>query len=255
MHSPLAGRRDGRPARPGGPRREARGREGRGRAHPGVGHREGAAQPPAGASRRAPRGHGGSPARRGGGERDDHARGAARRRVLEDLRDGAPDAPVPPDGPRRPHGLRGCGESVALLRMGPRRRRRELPARDGKAREGRVRRLPTGLRLQRPRQVFGRTALRRHRRLDRRPSREVVREPVGVGFPAFLPYTTAIRGSDAPFDVIFVAGRFRIACLLEAHPFAGGLVFLFQAQRYLALHISRNQLATPRRALPHVQSS
>jgi len=76
-------------------------------------------------------------------------------------------------------------------------------------------------------------------------------------FPAFLPYTTAIRGSDATFDVIFVAGRFHIACLLEAHPFVapGGTVYLDQAQRYLALHIARNQLATPRRALPHVQSS
>jgi hypothetical protein len=60
-------------------------------------------------------------------------------------------------------------------------------------------------------------------------------------FPAFLPYTTAIRGSDAPFDVIFVAGRFHIACLLEAHPFVapGGMVYLYQAQRYALLREPR----------------
>ena len=48
-----------------------------------------------------------------------------------------------------------------------------------------------------------------------------------------------------------------MACLLEALPFvaAGGTVFLQNAQRYLALHIDRNQLATPRRHLPHVTAS
>ena len=48
-----------------------------------------------------------------------------------------------------------------------------------------------------------------------------------------------------------------MACLLEAHPFVatGGTVFLQNAQRYLALHYSRNQLATPRRWLPHVTAS
>ena len=35
----------------------------------------------------------------------------------------------------------------------------------------------------------------------------------------------------------------------------GGTVFLQNAQRYLALHYSRNQLATPRRWLPHVTAS
>jgi len=76
-------------------------------------------------------------------------------------------------------------------------------------------------------------------------------------FDAFLPYTTAIRGSEKPYDVVLVAGRFRVACLLEAHPFvaAGGTVFLQNAQRYLALHVDRNQLATPRRHLPHVTAS
>ena len=70
------------------------------------------------------------------------------------------------------------------------------------------------------------------------------------------PYTTAIRGSDK-YDLVLVAGRFRVACLLEALPFvaAGGTVFLQNAQRYLALHIDRNQLATPRRHLPHVTAS
>ena len=37
--------------------------------------------------------------------------------------------------------------------------------------------------------------------------------------------------------------------------FALGTVFLQNAQRYLALHYSRNQLATPRRWLPHVTAS
>ena len=75
-------------------------------------------------------------------------------------------------------------------------------------------------------------------------------------FDAFLPYTRAIRG-DERYDVVLVAGRFRVACLLEAHPFVatGGTVFLQNAQRYLALHYSRNQLATPRRWLPHVTAS
>ena len=75
-------------------------------------------------------------------------------------------------------------------------------------------------------------------------------------FDAFLPYTKAIRG-DERYDVVLVAGRFRVACLLEAHAHvaAGGTVFLQNAQRYLALHYSRNQLATPRRWLPHVTAS
>jgi len=75
-------------------------------------------------------------------------------------------------------------------------------------------------------------------------------------FDAFLPYTKAIHGTDK-YDVVLVAGRFRVACLLEALPFvaAGGTVFLQNAQRYLALHIGRNQLATPRRHLPHVTAS
>ena len=71
-----------------------------------------------------------------------------------------------------------------------------------------------------------------------------------------MPYTKAIHGTDR-YDVVLVAGRFRVACLLEAHPFVatGGTVFLQNAQRYLALHYSRNQLATPRRWLPHVTAS
>ena len=75
-------------------------------------------------------------------------------------------------------------------------------------------------------------------------------------FDAFLPYTKAIHGTDK-YDVVLVAGRFRVACLLEALPFvaAGGTVFLQNAQRYLALHYSRNQLATPRRWLPHITAS
>ena len=75
-------------------------------------------------------------------------------------------------------------------------------------------------------------------------------------FDVFLPYTKAIHGT-AKYDLVLVAGRFRVACLLEAHPFVatGGTVFLQNAQRYLALHYSRNQLATPRRWLPHVTAS
>ena len=75
-------------------------------------------------------------------------------------------------------------------------------------------------------------------------------------FDAFLPYTKAIHGTDK-YDLVLVAGRFRVACLLEALPFvaAGGTVFLQNAQRYLALHVDRNQLATPRRHLPHVTAS
>ena len=93
--------------------------------------------------------------------------------------------------------------------------------------------------------------------LDDHPARWRADTADDSEFGAFLPYTTAIRGSEKPFDVVVVAGRFRVACLLEAHPFvaAGGTVFLQNAQRYLALHIDRNQLATPRRHLPHVTAS
>ena len=93
--------------------------------------------------------------------------------------------------------------------------------------------------------------------LDDHPARWRADTADDSEFGAFLPYTTAIRGSEKPFDVVVVAGRFRVACLLEAHPFvaAGGTVFLQNAQRYLALHYSRNQLATPRRWLPHVTAS